>query len=285
MILVTGAAGRTGRAVVRALAERGAAVRALVHRPEQNDLMVSIGAAQVIVGDLGDRSTIERAVNGVSALYHICPNVNPLEIEFAELLIQASVKAEVRHFGYHSVLHPQTERMVHHWRKLRVEEALFESGLSFTILQPCAYMQNLSAYIESIKTCGVIQLPYSVSARLSFVDLQDVADVVATVLCGPQHKGAVYELAGPEAVDHVRIAEIFHEVLGKPVQAQRIGLETWASSARRNGLGEEQIGVLCAMFEYYDAFGLVGNPNVLTHLLGRQPNTLEDFVRHLMAPA
>lgn len=282
MILVTGAAGKTGRAVVGALADQGAAVRALVHRREQEALVFSIGASQVIVGDLGHRPTIEQAVDGVRAIYHICPNVHPLELEYVELLIHQAVSAQVTHFGYHSVMHPQTERMAHHWRKLRVEEALFEAGLPFTIIQPCAYMQNLTAHEESINARGIIEVPYSVSAKLSLVDLQDVAAVVARVLCEPGHECATYELAGPEAVDYEQIADTFQALLGKPVRAEQLDLDTWRSNARRNGLGEEQINTLCAMFEYYDDFGFKGNPNVLAHLLGRQPNRLENAIRRMM---
>ncbi len=281
MILVTGAAGKTGKAVVNALANRGASVRALVRRREQADLMLGIGASHVTVGDLRDRSTIEQAVDGVEAIYHICPNVDPLEIEYAQLLIHEAISAGVGHFGYHSVLHPQTERMIHHWRKLRVEEALFESGLPVTILQPCAYMQNLVAYVESINSQGRIRVPYSTAAKLSFVDLDDVAAVVATVLCEPGHKGAIYELAGPRAVDHRQIAAAFSTVLGRPVHAEQISTDAWASKARKNGLGERRIRALCAMFEYYDRFGFRGNSNVLTHLLGRRPGALEDAIRRM----
>ena len=59
--------------------------------------------------------------------------------------IRAAQSAGVERFVYHSVLHPQVEIMAHHWQKMRVEEQLFESGLSFTILQPAAYMQNVLA--------------------------------------------------------------------------------------------------------------------------------------------
>ena len=160
MILVTGAAGKTGRAVVSALAAKGCSVRALVHRELQVDLLRSIGARDAIVGDMLSRSSITRAARDVNAIYHICPNVNPDEASFGRIAIEAAEEALVKKFVFHSVLHPQVERMPHHWLKMRVEEALFESKLDYTILQPAAYMQNVLSEWVSIVQYGVYNVPY-----------------------------------------------------------------------------------------------------------------------------
>jgi uncharacterized protein YbjT (DUF2867 family) len=258
-------------------------VRAFVRRRDQEDPVLELGAAQVVFGDLANRAAIRRAVDGVEAIYHICPNVDPLEVEYANLLIDAAIDAGLEHFGYHSVLHPQTERMAHHWRKLRVEESLFESGLTFTIMQPCAYMQNLLGQIESISDRGIIEVPYSTKAKLSLVDLQDVAQAIAVVMSEPGHSGAIYELAGPEPLDHEQIATVLGMLLGQPVRAQQLDLGEWSKHARQSGMGEYQRGALHAMFAYYDRFGFQGNPNVLTYLLGRKANTLDDFLRRTIA--
>ena len=128
MILVTGASGKTGRAVIRALKAKGAEVRAFVRQPNQREVVMRAGAHQVAYGDLADHSSVKQAMAGVNAVYHICPNVEPREMSYAQTVIAAAASAEVRQFGYHSVLHPQTERMIHHWQKLRTEELLFETG-------------------------------------------------------------------------------------------------------------------------------------------------------------
>ena len=92
------------------------------------------------------------------------------------LVIGEARAAGVQHFVYHSVLHPQVEKMNHHWQKLRVEEMIFESGLPSTILQPAPYMQNLLGGWKSIVEDGVLRVPYSVDSKFSFVDLEDVAE-------------------------------------------------------------------------------------------------------------
>jgi NAD(P)H dehydrogenase (quinone) len=277
VILITGASGKTGQSVIRALLAKGATVRALAHRPDQAPALQEMGA-QVVVGDMRDRVAMEQAARGTKAVYHICSNMNPDEVAIGEVVIAAARAAEVERLVYHSVLHPQTEAMPHHWNKLRVEETLFESGLKYTILQPAAYMQNVLAYWNQIVNQGVYSVPYSVEARLSMVDLEDVAEAAAIVLTEARHAQAMYELAGPEALSQVEVAAILSQQLGRPVRAQTVLLDEWERKARASGMSGYAIETLLKMFRYYDRFGLCGNPNVLTWLLRRPAKTFAAFV-------
>ncbi|HFQ94714.1 MAG TPA: NAD-dependent epimerase/dehydratase family protein, partial [Anaerolineae bacterium] len=198
MILVSGAAGKTGRAVIEALAARGAAARAFVHRKEQAMSVLALGAAEAVVGDMQNEADAQKAMAGATAVYHICPNVHPNETGIGEIAIRAAQQNNVSRFIYHSVLHPQVEAMPHHWQKMRVEEQLFTSDLAFTILQPAAYMQNLRGSWDSIMEEGIYRVPYPPSTRLNMVDLRDAAEAAAVVLTTPGYEYATYELAGPE---------------------------------------------------------------------------------------
>ena len=287
MILVTGAAGKTGRAVVRALVARGAVVRALVYRRPQLEPLRELGAREVVTGDMRDRPTVERAAQGVRALYHICPNMSPDEFAIGQTVVGAACLAGISHIVYHSVLHPQTEAMPHHWAKLRVEEHLFEAGLPYTILQPAAYMQNILAGWHSILEDGAYRVPYAVETRLGMVDLEDVTAAAAIVLTEPGHQGAIYELAGAEALTPTDVATILSHSLGTAVRAEALPLDVWEEGARQAGLGDYQIETLIKMFRYYESYGFWGNPNVLGWLLGRPPTTFASFaertVRELAA--
>jgi NAD(P)H dehydrogenase (quinone) len=279
VILVTGAAGKTGRAVIRALAARGEAVRALVHRPEQAGLVENLGAQQTCVGDMRLQDPVDQAAQGCRAMYHICPNMSEDELEIGQVAISAARSARVEHFVYHSVLHPQTEAMPHHWQKLRVEEQLFESGLRYTILQPTVYMQNLLAHWDLIAQKGVLPIPYATETRLGLVDLQDVAAAAAGVLTEKGHEGAIYELVGTEALSQTEVATVLSRELGRAVQARAVSLQEWESQARRVGLGDYRIKTLIKMFRYYERYDFWGSPRVLTWLLGRPPTTLAAFAR------
>jgi uncharacterized protein YbjT (DUF2867 family) len=248
MILVTGAAGKTGKAVVKALATRGATVRALVRRPENAVALEALGAAEVIIASFEDSAALARAAAGARAIYHICPNVSRDEEAFARTMVAAARAQGVARFVYHSVLHPQVEAMPHHWAKMRVEEMLFASGLAPTILQPAAYMQNILGGWRSIRDDGVFRVPYPVETRLSLVDLTDLADAAAVVLMNDGHAGATYEIAGHRAVEPSR-SRGRHQRCFAPPRARRSG------NGRR--LGDARPRCRCRRARTLDACGHV----------------------------
>jgi uncharacterized protein YbjT (DUF2867 family) len=235
----------------------------------------------VVIGDMRASPTLVSAMEGIRAVYHIPPNVNPDEVVIGETVIEAALTARVEHFVFHSVLHPQVEAMPHHWLKLRVEELLFTSGLPYTILQPTAYMQNILGQGSSIKGEGRYVVPYAIETRLSLVDLRDVADIAALVLTERGHLWAIYEIVGTEPLSQIEVADILSEALGRSVRAETQSRKVWASQARASGLGEYQVETLLKMFRYYERFGFTGNSYVAGSLLGRSPATLQDFAQRI----
>jgi uncharacterized protein YbjT (DUF2867 family) len=285
MILITGAAGKTGKAVLRTLTKDGRPVKALVFRSEQIQEVEELGAKDIIAGDMRDLDILKKAMKGVHSVYHICPNVNAHEITIGQKIIAVAAAAGVTHFVYHSVLHPQVEAMPHHWKKMCVEERLFKSGLPYTILQPAAYMQNILANWDNIYKTGKYMVPYAVESRISMVDLEDVALAAALVLQEaspkrkhPSHHGATYELVGTAAMTQTEAAEILTQQLGRPVIAEQQPIDAWEQSARASGMGDYQVNTLVKMFHYYERYGFSGNPHVLSWLLNRPASSLDAFV-------
>lgn len=283
MILLTGAAGKTGRTVLKALLKRGHEVRILVRRLEQGEQLVADGAAEAVVGDLTGPDSINRALEGIESLYFICPNVHPEETAIGCMLIDAACSKGLSHFVYHSVLHPQVEKMPHHWQKMRVEEMLFESGLDFTILQPAPYMQNLLAGRDLLLREQVFRIPYPPDTELSLVDLHDLAEAAALVLTEPGHKAAIYEIVGTRALTQTAVAGLIGETLGFSVTVEEIRAEEWRKDAEKKGLGPYQIETLLKMFDYYRQHGLHGSNYILGQLLGRPPVSLNTFIRREFA--
>ena len=280
MILVTGAAGKTGLAVIAALSQKGEAVRALVRRPAQEAFVREAGSVEVVVGDMSHTEVWPPAMGGIRAVYHIAPNMHPEEVLMGRNALNGAREAGVKHFVFHSVLHPQTATMPHHWNKLRVEEMIFESGLPFTILQPAAYMQNILGGWRLIREDGVYRVPYPVSTRLSLVHLGDVAQVAARVLTEPGHTGATYELVGTQPLSQTEVAEALSQTLSRPVKAREITLAEWREQAEQDGTPEYAVEALLKMFRYYAAYGFVGSPGVLGWLLERAPRTLGEVLEN-----
>jgi uncharacterized protein YbjT (DUF2867 family) len=283
MILVTGAGGKTGKAVIKALVARGAPVRAFVRSLAHEAALTAMGVREVVAGEMGDAHALSRAVRGTEAIYHICPNVSPHEVVFAKGLIAAATDLGVSRLVYHSVLHPQIEAMPHHWNKLRVEEMLFASALDITILQPTAYMQNSLAQWDRMVGDGVYRVPYPVETRLSLVDLDDVAEAAVLVLTNDGHSGATYELVGTPPLSQIEIAGTFGQALKKPIQAEAEAIKSWEQRARGAGLDDYSRETLIKMFRAYARDGLKGNPNVLGWLLGRPPTSLTSFAARIAA--
>jgi NAD(P)H dehydrogenase (quinone) len=277
MILITGAAGKTGKAVIRALAARGEQVHAYVHRDTHVRALHEHGAIAVSVGTLDDADAIALAAKDAHAVYHICPNVSAYELPFARAVAEGVSRAGVMRFVFHSVLHPQIEAMPHHWEKMRVEEMLFASGLDVTVLQPTAYMQNLLAQWRTISTERVYKIPYPAMSRISLVDLDDVAEAAAIVLTNDAHIGATYELVGTPPLSQAEVAAAIGQSLAKSIHIDAEAPEQWA--ARATSMDSYQRETLTGMFRYYAQHGLIGNANALRWLLGREPTTLAEFVQ------
>jgi uncharacterized protein YbjT (DUF2867 family) len=283
MILVTGAGGKTGKAVIKALIARAASVRALVRSPAHDASLKAMGVRDVVIGDMEDPHALSQAMQNAEAVYHICPNVSPREIAFGKAMIGAAMRAGVQRFVYHSVLHPQIEAMPHHWNKMRVEEMLFSSKLDATILQPTAYMQNSLAQWDRMVSDGIYSVPYPVETRLSLVDLDDLAQAAAVVLTDDEHIGATYELAGTAPMSQTEIAASFAHALQRDIRAEAEPIETWRQRARSAAMDDAQRETLTKMFEAYARDGLRGNPNVLGWLLGRPPTSLAAFAARIAA--
>lgn len=277
MILVTGAGGKTGQAIIQTLRQRNAAVRGLVRRQSQRPALEEWGA-EVIVGDMLVAADVRRAAEGARAIYHIAPNMTRHEQLLGRIALEAAA-AEGARFIYHSVLHPQIEAMPHHWHKMHVEETIFEMGVPFTILQPTAYMQNLLAYWESILQGGILSVPYPPQTALSLVDLADVAAAAAIVLTEPGHEGAIYELVGTAPLTQIEVGALFSQQLSRTVQVVEQPLAEWEAQSRASGMGDYSRETLMQMFRYYAYHGLVGNNRVLRWLLGRPPTDLGSFIQ------
>lgn len=279
MFLITAANGNQGKLLMPKLAALGAPVRALVQSEASGAKLRDMGV-EVIVGDMSADGVLDRAMEGVSAVYHIGPVLHPREREIGFAAIDAARRAGVRHFVFSSVLHAIITDLVQHEIKRDVEEYLLASGLEYTILQPANYMLPLK--LLPVFRDGVFRLSWSLDRLQSMVDLDDVTDVVVAVLTsGDQHYGATYELVGRGRYDAHQLGEIISGVVGKTIPVEEISgdeyLKAFIGDADPAGF-VHQARVLRAITARYSAHDFIGNPNVLTWLLGRAPTSFAQFV-------
>lgn len=279
MILVTAANGNQGKLLIPRLLAAGAAVRACVRSEKSAEALRAAGAAEVVVGDLSTPGMLARAMDGIEAVYHVGPTLHPQEREIGFAAVEWARAAGVSHFVMSSVLHAITTDLLQHEIKRDIEEHLLSSGLEFTILQPANYMlahRLLPAFEQ-----GVFRLSWSLDRYQSMVALADVAEVVAAVLTDPQrHAGATYELVSPGRYTAHDLGRIIGEVIGRDVAVEEIGCDTFLEQVLGDpGQFPYQAKIMRAISARYSSHDFVGNPNVLTWLLGRQPTTFAQFVK------
>jgi uncharacterized protein YbjT (DUF2867 family) len=276
VIVVTAAGGVTGAAVVRALWSRGERVRALVGSSQPRPELTAL-SADVVATDLTDPAAVEPLLAGADALYLIWPNFDPREAAGAVALLSAARSAGVGRVVYHSVLRPQARSMPHHAAKDRVEEALDASGLTWRVLQPCAYADNLHGQFAEVDATGTFRSPWGLAQAQSLVDLRDVAEAAVVLLTEDGLDGGTFEAVGPEPLTAPRIAELLGEWLGRDVRAV---------DAVPDGPVPVEYAARCSrlMFDHYRAHGFTGSPRVLEGLLGRPPRTFADHLRDQELP-
>jgi uncharacterized protein YbjT (DUF2867 family) len=282
-VLVTGSHGRTGKTVVKALAERGSNVRAFIRDPAQESEMKAIGASSIAVGDMGEPNTILVALEGCDTIVHIGPPMHPDEKAMTCHFVDAAKIAGVSRFIYYSVMHPLRREVRHHRLKLDTEEMLIESGLPYSIVQPMRYMQHLEPIWSKVMADGVHAMPFNTQVKFNVVDLLDLAEATARITLGEGWLYGTYEFAGPEALSQSDMAEIISKVTGKNIEAAHFSIEALQNKARANGASEDRVDQMTIMNQHYNSFGFLGNSRILERVLERTPGTFENYVRRLYA--
>lgn len=281
IVCVTSAMGNQGRLLIPKLTQLGWHVRAYdLHADAER--LTELGAAEAIRADLLDTHALADALDGARAIYHLGPNAHPREDEVGFAAIRAAKTAGVGHFVFGSVLHPHIGALTQHAMKLRVSEALLESGLAWTILEPAHYMQTLQH--RAVFAGDAFRLTWSLERRQGLVDLDDVTDVAAKVIDdGPRvHHAARYELCSGECLTAAQIADTLSRLLGRDVGTARV----MPGEVIDNVFGHQQdpeqraerIRLFTKVADWYSQNDFDGSATVLSALLGRAPTTFAQFL-------
>jgi len=257
-------------------------VRALRLRADGVAALKAAGASEVVIGDASDPTVLRAAMAGVDAVYHVGPSAHPRERQMGLNAIVVARELEIRHFVFSSALHALLTALVQHEIKRDIEEQLVCSGLNFTILQPADYMQVIR-YQHAFEH-GELLVGWNPQRRHSVVDVEDIATVAAKVLLeGEPHYGATYELSSAGAHSAYDVAALISAASGRPIRVREVS----PGDRMRDhfgGEGEEEarahrLRVFTALKSWYGNHDFIGNPNVLTLLLGRAPRSLAQFLR------
>lgn len=279
-ILAVGAAGHFAGLVVPELATRGARVRGLVRRPSEADDVRKHGAAEVAIGDLTDRVSLDSALKGVDSVFYIAPAFLHTEAEVGKGMVDAAKQAGVRRFVFSSVIDPVISVLINHSAKAPVEEAIIVSGMEYVLLQPTVFFQNLAGSWPRVVQTGVYAEPWSAETRFSRVDYRDVAEAAAIALMEDRLTYGTYQLCAEGNLNRHDVVALMSEILGTEVVSHDVDPAV-AGPPSPDG----KPSPLREMFDWYNKRGLLGNALTLRAILGREPRTLRAFIEELATQA
>ncbi len=281
-VLVTSSTGLTGKAIVKAMASRNLEVRAMIHSPEKSEEMLRLGASETVTGDIASRTDLLSAMEGVDAIYYICPTARQDEAEIGKMAISAAADAGIRRFIYQSVLHSIEPALPHHRQKLEIERTLIGSGLCYSIVRPAPFMQNLlNAKDALIHQQTFVQKFFTSpdsSNRINLLDAADFAQCVAEIVCGKQYLYATLDLCGPSNLSAADMISAMHKVLACDISLRYITDEELRKSMTQRSAPEYSIDILLRMFSHYNAGDFCGSDFIATAILGREPATIVEFL-------
>ena len=280
MILVTGANGNIGSALVPALLDRGVPVRVLVR--DTAKAQTAFGdRVEIIAGDLGNVASVKAALNGVEKVFLNTPSLDGF-IDLQRPLIDAAASAGVSHLVRISVMGADLTSPISYARGHAALDAyLASSSLPWTILAPSGYFQNLLSSAESIKQGAIYGS--AGDGAVGYLDARDIADVAATVLTSDGHEGLTHTLTGGQAITYTQIAAAFQSEPGHDVAYIDVTPEAFGQTLRGFGLPDSQVEDILALFAVFKAgYAAIVTPDV-AQLLGREPRTIADFVHDYRA--
>jgi len=248
-ILVTGATGHQGGASLRRLRDSGFSVRALTRNPDEPNARAITGpGVEVVRGDMSDRSSLLRALDGVYGVHSVQPSKPGAETEIQEgfNVADAAKTSGVTHFVYSSVASADQNTGIPHFdSKRRIEEHIQGTGLHYTIVRPVFFMENWLMMRQAIES-GTLSLPLSPTTRLQMIAVADIGGVVAQAFTHPgKWQNRIFELAGDE-LSMSDLAQVFTRASGREVRYAQVPWEEF----------ERQVGADYArMYRWFEETG------------------------------
>lgn len=274
-VLVTGATGTVGSAVVEQLLTRGEPVLAAVHGGTQHESLPA-GAEPRPFDFAWPAAELDEALDGVNRLFLMRPPAIANVQRYLFPVIDAARRRGVRQVAFLSLQGVQANRSTPHHA---VESYLRRINAPYTFLRPNFFMQNLSTvYAGPIRQRGEIFVPAG-RAHTAFIDARDVGRVAAAVLTTPGHLNKAYTLSGEQSLTYRSVARTMTEVLGRPITYTRPSERDYLAHLASDGMPEDYLAVQ-KMIHRVVRLNVSAIPNrTVRRLTGVPATTLEQFVR------
>lgn len=272
-ILITGASGTIGTALVQQLQARGADFAVMSSRAA-----ATVGGRPAVRGDFSDVASLREAFAGVQTLFLLFP-FTPEAVDLAQHAVEAARAAGVKHLVRSSGAGAQAGSPIAVADlQGRIDALIERSGIAYTLLRPAGFMQNwVNFYADQIKAGG-----YSAAhgdAAITMVDVRDIAEVAAIVLTDPaRHAGRTYTLTGGEALSTGEQVAMIGRAIGRSLRYEALSPEQADAALRSAGLPPAQIALYSSLAQVYRQGWAAGLTPDVQSLTGHAPRRFADFV-------
>jgi uncharacterized protein YbjT (DUF2867 family) len=275
MILITGASGSVGKVVLLEAIRKEPSVRAMYR--SKGEAEKAPAGCEPVLADYSDKESLRKAVEGVSAVYVVCSPI-PQLVELECNMLDACTESGVRHVVLNSALGAgDYGKSFPSWHR-KVEDILKTTGISYTILRPNGFLQNIVAYnAPSIRAQGAFYAAMG-DAKVSYLDVGDIAVVAVKALKGGAHPGKTYELNGPEAISNGELAKRISKIAARTVNFIDIPETAQRDAMLGMGMPEWQATALLELQQYYRQGGGAKTDGLLRSLIERDPVTLDQYL-------
>ena len=280
MILVTGATGNTGRAIVGGLLAAGASVRAMVRRTEQAGIFPA--GVDVVVADMGRADSLPAAVEGIDQMLLISP-LDPSLVEMQGRMTAVARSGGVRRIVKISteIADPQSEALIGRWHGL-AEREVEATGLAFFHLRPCNFMQNLYTFAAEIASSDSFASPLG-AARISLVDVGDLAAVAVAALLKRELRNGFTVVTGDDRPTYPEFADLLSTELGRPIKHVPVAAQDVLKHFLVTGMPLWKANELVTMYAYLQDPLHTGTTDSVRHFTGRRARAFGDFVTEYAA--
>jgi len=271
-VLVTGATGRVGRAVVAQLLAAGVPVRALTRRPDAAGLPAAV---EVVAGDLTVPDSLDAALQGVEAVFLLWtapPDTAPAVVERLASHARRVVFLSSPHKTPHPFFQQPNPMARFH---AHVERLIAAAGLESTIIRPGMFASNAQFWwAPAIRDGDVVRWPYG-AAETAPIDERDIAAVAARALYEEGHTGGDYVLTGPESLSQAEQVSVIGVALGRQIRFEELSPEEF----RRETAGRWPGPVVDMLLAAWGA--TIGRPAFVTStvadVVGSPPRTFRQW--------
>ncbi|MCW5981085.1 MAG: SDR family oxidoreductase [Bryobacteraceae bacterium] len=272
-ILVTGATGNLGGALVNSLRRRGLGVRAASRDPKKVEARDGVTAVKAV---FEDPSTFDAALDGAEGLFLIAPPADPDAEARLGPVIERAKAAGTKHVVFNSAFGADRNEDA---PLGKVERLLRDSGAGYTILRPNFFMENFSSgYLApSIKQQRSIFLPAG-DAKTSFIAVRDIAETAAAVFAD-RRTGGELNLTGPEALDHSEVARIISDAAGMEVKYHPLSEAEMRFGAQQMGVPEPTVAYMLMLYAAVRKGYTAPVTDDVKRATGRDPLSFAQFAR------